>query len=272
MLRGRARYGREIAIRDAVSFRERTSDSWSTQSTHSTLNRYLEKRAVALPRERSIEPSSILGYYSAIPLRDFLLDEYENFLVRVHTVRRNEISTTIRTPFDLMRVITERYLAMQQLRVLGNIADVEFDTAVRLNRNEITITVVANDDDDDDTSSSSSTRHNVKFYKWLRNIVSKGRTVERYDVTTTISHFFERSQTVAAATTANDDAKTIDSLEHTTRLLFVCLVVGCTFVRSVTTARNLVIWIIRMKRTLRLTNKFVVIVEREDGKLNARNK
>lgn len=163
MLRGRARYGREIAIRDAVSFRERTSDSWSTQSTHSTLNRYLEKRAVALPRERSIEPSSILGYYSAIPLRDFLLDEYENFLVRVHTVRRNETSTTIRTPFDLMRVITERYLAMQQLRVLGNIADVEFDTAVRLNRNEITITVVANDDDDDDTSSSSSTRHNGKF-------------------------------------------------------------------------------------------------------------
>lgn len=204
-----------------------------------------------------------------------MLDEYENFLVRVHTVRPNETSKTIRTPFDLMRVIAERYLVMQRLRILGNIDDVEFDTAVQLNRNEITIRVVVNDDDDDtssSSSSSSSTRHNVKFYKWLRNMVSKGRTIERYDVTTTISHFFERSQTVAAATTTDDDAKTIDSSEHTTRLLFVCLVVGCTFVRSVTTARNLVIWIIRMKRTLRLTNKFVVIIEREDGKLNARNK
>lgn len=152
-----------------------------------------------------------------------------------------------------MNVVTERYLVMQRLRVLGNIEDVEFDTAIRLDGNEITIRVV------DDVSLNEC--NVVESYKPSRNKAS--RIVERYGVTTSISQFIECSQTAYADdVNLSNNSNACDSSETTTRLLFVCLIVGCAFVRSVTTARDLVVWIMRMKRTLRLTNEFVVIVER----------
>lgn len=191
---------------------------------------------------------SLIRYYSAVPLRDFLLDSYEDFLAHVYSGRAKEVpkTRTIRTPFDLMIVVADRYLVMQRLRVLGNIDETEFRTAVRLDRNEITIRVVG-----DCSKNVESSKQSLIFAK----IGREDRTIVRFDVDASMSRFFECSE--------NETMTTIDSSENTTRQLFLCFIAGCAFVRSVTTARDLVTWIARMRRTLRLTNEFVVVVERD---------
>lgn len=199
--------------------------------------------------------SSSRYYYTPISLRDFLLDSYEDFLTRVRAdYATSETSSTkpeIRTPFDLMTVVTDRYLAMQRLRVLGNIDEAEFNTAIRLDLDKITICVV------DDAKFSQTIVSRSRLAEMFKTLQPTDRSLVKSRTVETIPRVFECFDNDEIRRLQN--TQTFDSTIRTTRLLFVCLLIGCAFVRSETTAHNLIAWIVRMRRTLRLTGDFVVV-------------
>lgn len=131
---------------------------------------------------------------------DFLSDLYEKFLTEDKITRQRSEGITaattnnIESPFDLMKILTERYFALQRLRNFNGIKKNKYDAATRLNVEFITIYVVK---DKSSINDNYIVAKNREITRHLFSCFLSGRTfVQSDNIAQTIISWIRRMQRI----------------------------------------------------------------------------